>query len=981
MSFPSDRTSVGFIPFQDHERGIALHAKQGWAGARVARVDPDGTVRWAVDEFGQPTLGDLTGWGHWPGASRPSGSWSPVFAGIGTEGLHSSPEGQALGAGGGGAGSGGAVAGGASGAGDADAGKGKAPGASPTDSPGFARPPGQGPLNGGGPVWAGGGLAGDYYGDAVLKYDPGTGTYRGGVAGVRNDPFPQPRFGIPGARPGLRPGQGGSFFGFESDGRGGVKTHGLSPGPGGKVLKFFVGRHSAASFLGGVNVYVTKNNQSLFKNKRKKAGPDGKVLAWVGKKDGSNGVGNSRGGVGNPNITPGGDEPNVFVGNPIGQDSYLPDVSFRSRAYALPDFVPAYPLNTMFIGLTATIHERQDNLAMWADPRIACFSAHGDGAMSSWFVDGTDRDTFDCRGPDPTADGRAAPTHSMFRVVRLATEMGDNGIAWQLTTGGDDDRSGYGLVYGRTVEYDTEGKLWHFDDIDDIKEQDAANRRRAARGGKEEFFYPTFDVYRSKGAPSGLACAVMAAEAGGPLSLGSMQDKHAHPTTKDGEPCNIGHIQTEACFFRNYEQDAPLDFSTMPFPKKLTPGSRFVECFISYDPDAKHKCLGEDMDGLWRIWARVPFTKSGGGGGGLTPPPSSGTPPVTRPPIDIAPDPPVRRAPPISPGTGPGVPDPPTPPPQPPKNPPSTTPGSGDGGGGGGSGGPGSYGPFPGPFPPHPSLLPIPPQKRRFRVAPPDHSNGPADSHIMWDVSVGFTSQVFRPQSTNSGQIDYRYTDYPPPLEQEREDARRPMVLKAEAWGKEQNGEWGYTVGMERGTLPTANGGIAFINPELEMMDYAKDFAPTSVSKSTSYVAATPGVYFAAGTPVPATGGLKSGVRWGVDSSGHLQFTGLSSAEVATNALKILSSGAVQHQSTLLGFFGVTPATRAAAYTQTYATADRTHANLTVGSDIGAFTDPPSAVEMEALRTFVNALKADLVDVKQFVNAIADDLQSYGLGQ
>lgn len=68
-----------------------------------------------------------------------------------------------------------------------------------------------------------------------------------------------------------------------------------------------------------------------------------------------------------------------------------------------------------------------------------------------------------------------------------------------------------------------------------------------------------------------------------------------------------------------------------------------------------------------------------------------------------------------------------------------------------------------------------------------------------------------------------------------------------------------------------------------------------------------------------------------------------------------------------------------AAYTQTYSTADRVHANLTVGSDIAAFTDPPSAAEMAALRTFVNALKADLTDLKQLVNSVIDDLQTLGL--
>lgn len=77
--------------------------------------------------------------------------------------------------------------------------------------------------------------------------------------------------------------------------------------------------------------------------------------------------------------------------------------------------------------------------------------------------------------------------------------------------------------------------------------------------------------------------------------------------------------------------------------------------------------------------------------------------------------------------------------------------------------------------------------------------------------------------------------------------------------------------------------------------------------------------------------------------------------------------------------YGLKPVGQQSAYTQTYTTADKTQANLTVGSDIGAFTDPPSAAEMALLRTFVNALKADLTDVKQITNSLIDDLQALGL--
>jgi len=65
-------------------------------------------------------------------------------------------------------------------------------------------------------------------------------------------------------------------------------------------------------------------------------------------------------------------------------------------------------------------------------------------------------------------------------------------------------------------------------------------------------------------------------------------------------------------------------------------------------------------------------------------------------------------------------------------------------------------------------------------------------------------------------------------------------------------------------------------------------------------------------------------------------------------------------------------------FTQTYSTADATIAALTVGSDIAAFTDPPSAAEMALLRTFVNALKADILAMKKNDNAVVDVLQQTG---
>lgn len=66
-------------------------------------------------------------------------------------------------------------------------------------------------------------------------------------------------------------------------------------------------------------------------------------------------------------------------------------------------------------------------------------------------------------------------------------------------------------------------------------------------------------------------------------------------------------------------------------------------------------------------------------------------------------------------------------------------------------------------------------------------------------------------------------------------------------------------------------------------------------------------------------------------------------------------------------------------YTQTYATAERTHANFT-SADIGAFAGGVVGFfdmsERDNIRTQFNALRADVADLKQLVNALIDDLQT-----
>lgn len=123
-------------------------------------------------------------------------------------------------------------------------------------------------------------------------------------------------------------------------------------------------------------------------------------------------------------------------------------------------------------------------------------------------------------------------------------------------------------------------------------------------------------------------------------------------------------------------------------------------------------------------------------------------------------------------------------------------------------------------------------------------------------------------------------------------------------------------------------------------------------------------------------------------------------------------TGNLNHDGSNVGFYGVTPAARPTAYTQTYLTATRTHSNLTASTltdssggtantTIQALTDPADLpLTADALRddlvanlipelrnnyadlaAQVNALIVDLANAKQVLNQVVDDMQSNGLLQ
>lgn len=113
---------------------------------------------------------------------------------------------------------------------------------------------------------------------------------------------------------------------------------------------------------------------------------------------------------------------------------------------------------------------------------------------------------------------------------------------------------------------------------------------------------------------------------------------------------------------------------------------------------------------------------------------------------------------------------------------------------------------------------------------------------------------------------------------------------------------------------------------------------------------------------------------------GHLTMT--DAKNIALDTTTGTKIGTATNQK--LGFYNTTPVVQAGAYTQTYATADKTHAAMTssdmpaggTGASEGAWDT--AAHRDTAIADFAE-LRADVIDLKQLVNSVIDDLQALGL--
>jgi hypothetical protein len=132
-----------------------------------------------------------------------------------------------------------------------------------------------------------------------------------------------------------------------------------------------------------------------------------------------------------------------------------------------------------------------------------------------------------------------------------------------------------------------------------------------------------------------------------------------------------------------------------------------------------------------------------------------------------------------------------------------------------------------------------------------------------------------------------------------------------------------------------------------------------------------------------------------VHTNNTLRLT-IANGGVATFTSEVEIDGALNHDGSTVGFYGVTPASRPSAYTQTYSTATRTHAamtsadltNLTGGtatdviSDVGGSFDQTTLNDnFSSIADMFDLLRADLINVKGVLNAQIDDRQADGLAQ
>jgi len=172
-----------------------------------------------------------------------------------------------------------------------------------------------------------------------------------------------------------------------------------------------------------------------------------------------------------------------------------------------------------------------------------------------------------------------------------------------------------------------------------------------------------------------------------------------------------------------------------------------------------------------------------------------------------------------------------------------------------------------------------------------------------------------KPQFIREGELDLRYTTHPGSDGMYRVMNDSPVTLRIEGFGKQEPGstEWSFvqTPGDSRSRGGIGLGGVAFLQPGLDMSDSLNSFA--NESASLSHVVMGPGVNLSFGMPDTAAGAILNGISMSRDGAGDMSWAKYDAAgAITTDILKLSSAGVLTATGKVKGD------TLATAQTETY---------------------------------------------------------------
>lgn len=210
------------------------------------------------------------------------------------------------------------------------------------------------------------------------------------------------------------------------------------------------------------------------------------------------------------------------------------------------------------------------------------------------------------------------------------------------------------------------------------------------------------------------------------------------------------------------------------------------------------------------------------------------------------------------------------------------------------------------------------------------------------------------------------------------------------------------------GVTRTAGVLFGFYNNSTSVLRYASDTSRLYVTGSGGLTLEGGGALTAGTIQIQNETLAQSNTNGSIILKGNRNAADTAAADVVVNSTATRNAGLlldVQNNGTSkfavgfdgrFGFFGVTPQARPAAYTQTYATATRTHsdptglaltdstggtASNTIANSGAAYSQSNQNDFRASITDEVNKHTADIANIKQLVNSIIDDLQGYGLSQ